>query len=233
MFITKDPWVTLEFNESVRGAISRTPKDMAHFVLFGSKRPGSEGRYSPLIPELMPAESDDSDFAVVFRAVQTLVWDGVLLGPFGEDHPAVYARFEYSVPKLDAPEVLEACARVGLSVRVSHVKFGTPIKAFSHDKEAKLAALKESAVAQFGRWMDEETEFSMPRVDIEFTQEEKARHMQEFRETLARMEKERPFWEKMIDGVFYLLLWAATPVLWMLTPLFMLIAYIRHERGKK
>ncbi len=175
MILTKDPWVTLIFNEEIHGAISRALNDATYLLLVGSKRPGVRpDYYSPLGLESMPSKDDESAFAKVFHVFDGLVSEGVLKGPGGEDHPATFRRFDYASTLLSPAEVLRRLETFGVSVHVCSFQYQFPIECFRTEREAKLAEAERILRDEYGPWMDESTEVKLPEVVIVPTEEEKA-----------------------------------------------------------
>lgn len=206
MFLNKGLWILIDL-DGIGGAISQTYEGNALLTIFGPERtPGSKvsNQYHCLGPEGLPTNDDTSAFALLYRKVDSLVHSEKIKGPYGEDHPAVYARFRYIYrgPPAELAALLE---EIGVFVKVRKV----PHKG----DDAKV----EQAKQDFGRWIDASTEFD-PNPKIE-----DARKREEERKKQKARMKQAEQWDQkfrcfvLFPSIFAILavvLWGAFSLHW-------------------
>lgn len=159
-----DPWIEITLN-GVNAAISHPLlKGTGHLTVCAPSERRDDGTYySAVVEEYLPNEQDDSAFAKLYRTIQVFADSGVLKGPWGEDHPLIYNRFEYMSLTLSPKEILSQLEYAGVSIEVKsvfyrkrrHVEFGT--------KKAEENKLRAEVTEMVGQWMSPELEI---HVDI-------------------------------------------------------------------
>lgn len=111
-------------------------------------------QYSPLGQESLPSADDPHPFARVYHTLQGLVASGVLKGPFGEDHPAFWQRFDYQVSQHMKPsDFIRILEGVGLRVKAAYVPKDPSRLTREGAEQERLAA--ERINADIAPWFDQ------------------------------------------------------------------------------
>jgi hypothetical protein len=132
------------------------------------------GRYNPITPEGQPGSDDESPFAILHRRLESIVRSRQLKGPYGDNHPAVYAWFQY-LGEFTPAELLTLLSRNEISVKIRKVPH--------NGDEAEVLQIKKD----FGLWIDDKTVFSPnPNIEILRKQEEGDR---ELKARIVKMER--------------------------------------------
>ncbi len=155
MFITEGLWINLTVG-GVSCVLSQLCGGKTLFIIFvGSEQKTGDvySRYYRTLRDGFPKEDDQSNFALLYREVESLVRSKKLEGPYGEDHPRVFMRFNY-VSEFSQVELLNLLEEAGFSVKIQNI----PHK--GDDSEY------EQAKQDFARWIDSETNLqSNPKVE--------------------------------------------------------------------
>ena len=110
-------------------------------------------QFSPLGQESLPSADDPHPFARVYNALQGLVTSGVLKGPFGEDHPAFWQRFDYQVSQRMKPsDLIRILESTGLRVKAAYVP-KDPSK-MTHEGAEQEREAAERLNADIAPWFD-------------------------------------------------------------------------------
>lgn len=207
MILNKGLWISISLDGN-SAAISRTYNNKAFLTLFGPERVAGDvySRYHPLDAGGLPKTDDQSAFALLYRKMETLVQNEGLKGPHGENHPAVFSRFEY-VREGSPQELLELLERAGIAVKVEKVNHK------GDDAEV------EQAKQDFSRWIHEDTTFD-PNPKIEEArkyQEELAEHK---RRIVAAEKWDNKFRRFVLFPILFIILglglWGVFSVHWIL-----------------
>lgn len=203
MYFTGLPFINVTMNGVAAMVAPASGKEFAHLSVFAPLHREDGGDYYAFSQKSHPQEDDQSDFAKLYRLLRGVVVDGNIRGPFGEDHPAVYYRFEYppSAAELTIRKLLEVLVAAGITVVVTRISFSrenhTLLRMKLSEYEAHTASLKEQARMMVGPWMDEKTEFILPeRVDVEAQD----RELEEWRQ----QQRDLPslsFGQRFLEGV--------------------------------
>lgn len=111
-------------------------------------------QFSPLGQESLPSPDDPHPFARVYHTLQGLVASGVLKGPFGEDHPAFWQRFDYQVSQRMRPsDFIRILEGVGLRVKAAYVP-KDPSK-LTHEGAEQERQAAERLNADIAPWFDQ------------------------------------------------------------------------------
>lgn len=196
MYINKGLWNQIEV-EGFNAALGINFDGKTHFLVVG---PGLEdgnphSAYSPL-DEGVPQEGDTSKFANLLRVLQKLVEEGFLDGPFGEDHPAVFRRFNYFTKHLPE-ELLERITMANFSVKITKI---------DHKGDQEEV---DSFVKAITKWIDTETTFKRNPIEVEV--EKKAKENKEWQIRYKKAEKADNILRRF---VFYPILLIAIVAIW-------------------
>jgi len=101
----------------------------------------------------VPTEDDKSKFAEVYRGLQKLVEKGELEGPYAEDHPAVFNRFEYVDRKRYPGDLLVALQSSGFAIKITRI---CRHKNLTEDGKDKEDLLVEEAKNQLAEWIGDD-----------------------------------------------------------------------------
>ncbi|HEY9480677.1 MAG TPA: hypothetical protein VIR98_00390 [Candidatus Paceibacterota bacterium] len=153
MFINFGLWNLIKL-DGIEGALSKTHKGTAFLVIFGPERVAKDpySAYSPVLSPVLknglPDQNDQSEFAILYRKLESFVHAGTIVGPRGEDHPAVFRRFIYTAADQSPAELLSMLEASGIQVLVKRIDHQGDQAEVVHETES----LK--------RWIDENTEFA-------------------------------------------------------------------------
>ena len=178
MILHKGLWILINL-DGIDGVISRTYKGDAFLTVIGPERTLGDvySRYHCLGPEGLPTDNDTSNFAFLYRKIESLACDEDLMGPGGENHPAVYMRFEYIYEGSPA-QLLTLLEKAHVVIRIRKIPHS--------GDDAEVAQARQD----FEHWINTDTEFD-PNPEIE----ESRKKEQEERNRKIRME-EAERWDK-------------------------------------
>lgn len=208
MILNKGLWISISL-DGIQASISRTLKDNAFLTVYSPERvPGDVySKYGPPVyEECLPKPEDQNDFAVLYRKLDTLVKNKELKGPYGEDHSAVFSRFEY-VREGSPQELLELIEAMGVVVRIEQMDH--------NGDDAEVEQAKED----FARWMHDSTTFK-PNPKIAEA-EERERQKEYWRVQYEKAER----WDKkfrrfvlfpILTAILGGILWGAFSLHWIL-----------------
>lgn len=206
MILNKGLWISISL-DGIQASISRTANDSAFLTVYSPELvPGDVySKYGPpCYVEGLPKPEDQNDFAVLYRKLDALVKNKGLKGPYGEDHPAVFSRFEY-IREGSPQELLELIETMGVVVRVGQM-----------DHKGDDAEV-EQAKEDFARWMHDSTTFK-PNPKIAEA-EERERRKEENRIAMEKAER----WDKkfrrfvlfpVLTAILGGILWGAFSLHW-------------------
>jgi len=152
MILNEGLWISITV-DGIEGNISRTYKKHAFLVLYGPEREKGNPWSAYSLFGGLPAEDDNSPFAILFRKLNSISKGIGLEGPYGENHGAVFRRFEYVCSETPA-ELLRRLSEHGIVIKV------TKMDHCGDDAEV------ETAVKDFNQWIDSDTIFE-PNPKIE------------------------------------------------------------------
>lgn len=198
MIFHKGLWIPIDL-DGIVGVIGKTLSDEAFLIVTGPERtPGDVySRYHSLGPEGLPKEDDKSVFACLYRKLDSLVQSEKIRGPYGENHPAVYARFQY----------FHSGSLVGFLAMLDESGIVIRVRKLPHSGDD---AEFEQARKDLNRWIDTNTTFD-PNPKIE----EARKQEDERKERKARMERAERLDRKFRWFVLFpILLVILTGILW-------------------
>lgn len=155
MILRRGLWIYINL-DGIDGAAGETLDGKTSLTVIGSKRTSGD-RYNPIEVGGLPKDNEQSPFAILYRKIESLVQSGKIDGPFGEDHPSFYARFEYTCDESPV-ELVTLLEANGIAIRIEKIPHR------GDDPEV------EQARKDFARWIDSGTEFE-PNPKIEETRE--------------------------------------------------------------
>lgn len=143
MIINSGLWNSITL-DGIEASISQTYRGHAFLTIYGPERePGNPWSAYTLFGGL-PKDDDSAPFAVLYRKLEVIKNDVGMKGPHGENHPAVFRRFEYL--HTEPPEMLLASlAERGIVVKVTKL-----------DHKGNNAEV-EVAKRQYAAWIDKNT----------------------------------------------------------------------------
>ena len=144
MIINKGLWTSITL-DGIEASISQTcVKSLAFLTLFGPEREAGNPWSAYTIFGGLPKDDDNSAFAVLYRKLDKIAKEIGLDGPHGENHPAVFRRFEYF--HTETPEkLLGMLADCGIVIKITKIDHG--------GNDAEVEAVKKA----FGRWITADT----------------------------------------------------------------------------
>jgi len=111
----------------------------------------------------IPTEDDQSPFAVLYRYLKNSVAAGELEGPYGQDHPLMFNKFDYLSRVKSIKALLTALEEAGFSVKVTRLCRTSMIPEAAKDKEdIEIDALR----VEFSEWIDENTKTDLREPSI-------------------------------------------------------------------
>lgn len=127
-----------------------------HLTIIGPERIHRDvySAYNPLSEDGLPDKNDQSTFATLFRKLDILVHNEELMGPYGEDHPAVFRRFQYVGRMTDPKTLLMALAQKGFVIKITRICRKKDLTEVGKDREDELV---ENAKKQFAEWIRKDT----------------------------------------------------------------------------
>ena len=119
MILNKGLWISITL-DGIEASISQTYKGHAFLTLYGPEREKGNLRSAYSLFGGLPADGDSSPFAVLYRKLNGIAKEIGMEGLHGENHPAVFRRFEYIYTELPVI-LLEKLTQSGIVIRVAVV----------------------------------------------------------------------------------------------------------------
>lgn len=207
MIFSKSLWIVITL-DGIDGAICSAlipnPENNAFLTVFGPERVTGDysSMYNPLSPEGLPKPEDQSNFATLYRKLESLVNSGKIDGPYVEDHPAMYMRFQYIKAEISPTEMLSFLEKQGIKIVVKKVTH--------RGNNAEV----EQAKKDFSKWIDKDTIFDQ---HPEF---EEKQEIKEWKKSMAGAEKadkkiQRSIMFPILTLLLGLLLYGAFSINWL------------------
>ena len=119
MILNKGLWVSITL-DGIEASISQTYKGHAFLTLYGPEREKGNPWSAYSLFGGLPADNDNSPFAVLYRKLNGIAKEIGMEGPHGENHPAVFRRFEY-IHTEPPVRLLEKLTQGGIVIKVAVV----------------------------------------------------------------------------------------------------------------
>jgi hypothetical protein len=103
-----------------------------------------------------PESDSDEPFPQLYFRIQELVEQGELEGPTGDDHPALFNRFNWIARRMTMHDILVALQNMGYAIRITRIARHTKTQTekAKDEEDARIAVIRET----LAQWIDADTE---------------------------------------------------------------------------